>query len=206
MHNIKLIITIVTSFIVLQGLAQSRQADISLFILDDKVWDNYTVTAIVKNDSPRDYWFPIDTSELAYNAVLFGDYQALVYTIEQNVFEEPSHIKAPLVANVDFDADKLLDKWKQQLVIKKVEDFLIVPANSYVSIKLPLTLRYKFSPSFYQLSDDSKVLSYSLSYHGSKIILKKVLGEALLQQVKNKGYYIYPFALVSNSVPLLIEN
>ncbi|WP_010254394.1 hypothetical protein [Myroides injenensis] len=194
-----------TSFLLLlltvnYSLAQNIEGDISLRILNDDIKDNSMVTLIIENNSNYDYWFPWDVSELAYNATLAGAYESTVFLIDQHLVDKENNSDIPLIIEANSNIDKVFEKWKAKTATKKINDFIVVKAHDFISLKIPFKLNYSLVPAWYSQEEMEKgEFEYFVSYQFIPKIVERIFGDKYLQ-IEQKGYHIYTHPLNSNKI------
>lgn len=201
----RLIIVFVALISAFCAFGQSTKKTIEVKVLDSAVKDNSLATIVVMNNSNDTYWFPWDTSELAYGASVGSTYENQVYVLRQRVYNKANHIDEPMLMSGDYDSDGLLAKWQEKLKTKKVTDYVIIKPKSFVQLRLPFKSELTVAPTWYACKDSISDggYKYYVAYVYNTKAIEQVLSPKLLEEVKKLGYKIYEAPLESNKVPIV---
>lgn len=181
-------------------IAQNKEGDITLRILNDDIKDNSMVTLIIENNSDYNYWFPWDVSELAYNATLAGAYESTVFLIDQHLVDKENNSDIPLIIEANSNIDKVFEKWKAKIATKKINDFIIVKAHDFISLKIPFKLNYSLVPAWYSQEEmENGEFEYYVSYQFIPKIVERMFGDKY-QKIQQKDYQVYTHPLNSNKI------
>lgn len=200
---------LVVVFVALMGAVcmygQGVKPKIELKVLDSKVTDNSLVTVVLMNNTEDTYWFPWDTSELAYAASIGSTYENQVYVLRQRVYNEKTKADEPTLMSGDYDSEDLLKRWNEKLSTKKVTDYVIVKPKNFVQLRLPFQVVQKIAPVWYAAKE--KVTEggykYYVNYTYNAKAVEQIVDSKLLEEVTKLGYKIYQEPLESKKVAIV---
>lgn len=200
----RLVVLFIALISAIGSYGQSVKPKVEIKILDSKVTDNSMVTVVLMNNSNDTYWFPWDTSELAYGASIGSTYENQVYVLRQRVYDDKTNMDEPTLMSGDYDSEGLLKKWNDQLALKKVTDYVIVKPKNFVQLRLPFKVAQKIAPAWYSANEkiNGGGYHYYVAYTYNAKAVEQVLNPKLLEDINKLGYKIYQEPLESNRVPI----
>ncbi|MCC9041681.1 hypothetical protein LNQ81_03050 [Myroides sp. M-43] len=201
----RLVVFCIVLLSTIMSFGQVSKPKIEIKVLDSKIIDNSMVTIVLMNNSNDIYWFPWDTSELAYAASIGSTYENQVYVLRQKVYNEKTRSDEPTLMSGDYDSEGVLKRWNDKLASKKVEDYVIVKPKSFVQLRLPFKIVQKMSPAWYAAEEkiNEGGFKYYVTYNYNQKAVDQALSPQLLNEVNNLGYKIYHEPLASNKVPIV---
>lgn len=184
------------------SFAQESIPKVQLTVLDSEVKNNSLVTVVLVNNTNDTYWFPWDTSDLAYSAGIGSTYENMIFLLQQKVLNTTENVDEPIIMSANYDATSLLDKWLEKIKGKAVNDFVVLKPKAIVQLRLPFKIVKELIPAWY--APKEQVAQGGFEYYVSYTLIPKnveqVVGTKLFNQVNAKGYKLYTEPLESNRV------
>ncbi|MEC4116119.1 hypothetical protein [Myroides phaeus] len=187
------------------GFGQQNRPKVEVNVLDSKAKDKSLVTVVLLNNTNDTYWFPWDTSDLAYSASIGSTYENMVFLLQQKVYNVADKVDEPVLVSANFDSSAILAKWQEKVKSKTVNDYVILKPKSHIQLRLPFKVVKELVPAWY--APKEKVVEGGFEYYVSYNLIPKnveqLVGEKIFSQVKAKGYKLYTEPLKSNKVPIV---
>lgn len=201
----RLVVVFVALVSVFSSYGQSIKPKVEIKVLDSKVTDNSLVTVVLMNNTNDTYWFPWDTSELAYAASIGSTYENQVYVLRQKVYSEKDHVDEPVLMSGEYDSDSLLEKWNSKLATKNASDYVVVRPKNFVQLRVPFKIVHEIAPAWYGAQDKISEggYKYYVTYTYNEKAVEQIMNATLLEEVKKLGYKVYQEPLVSNKVSIV---
>ncbi|WP_158209420.1 hypothetical protein [Myroides phaeus] len=201
----RLVFSVILFACSIMGFGQQNKPKVEIIVLDSKVKDNSLVTVVLLNNTNDTYWFPWDTSDLAYSASIGSTYENMVFLLQQKVYNVVEKVDEPVLVSASFDSSSILAKWQEKVRNKTVSDYVIVKPKSHIQLRLPFKVVKELVPAWY--APQEKVVEGGFEYYVNYNLIPKnveqLVGEKIFNQVSAKGYKLYTEPLKSNKVPIV---
>lgn len=201
----RLVFSVILFACSIMGFGQQNKPKVEVIVLDSKVKDNTLVTVVLLNNTNDTYWFPWDTSDLAYSASIGSTYENMVFLLQQKVYNVAEKVDEPILVSASFDSSSILAKWQEKVKNKTLSDYVIVKPKSHIQLRLPFKVVKELVPAWY--APQEKVVEGGFEYYVNYNLIPKnveqLVGEKIFNQVSAKGYKLYTEPLKSNKVPIV---
>ncbi|MEK6450209.1 MULTISPECIES: hypothetical protein [unclassified Myroides] len=98
----RLVFSVILFACSIMGFGQQNKPKVEVIVLDSKVKDNSLVTVVLLNNTNDTYWFPWDTSDLAYSASIGSTYENMVFLLQQKVYNVTEKVDEPVLIHLQF--------------------------------------------------------------------------------------------------------